>query len=371
MKSIFFLLTGLFPILVFGQFDFHARERELAETLDSLRAAKDNAAKKKWNDIFKKDIANTLEQPHVFDHQFTLLPSVGIIESPDHLLKIVNWNVEQDDQTQVYNAFVLLKDARKGTHKVWELIDKSWMLMGEPKEILESSSWYGALYYSIIPVEKNNKTYYTVLGWDGGTRMSNTKLIDVIHFTGNKLKLGAPIFKTSTETLNRVFFEHSERAYMSLKYESQYKRIIFDHLSPETPAVEGVREFYVPDMSYDAFIFENGKWILKEDVIGVNKKSDAVVINAADPRTGEVKEIETDGKWVDPTSSGSPASKEVHIAVTPDQESKTTSETDAKKKDSKEQKSAMEIYEEKNKGKKDKGGKSILGNTKKPKKKRR
>ena len=58
---------------------------------------------------------------------------------------------------------------------------------------------------------------------------------------------------------------------MSLKYESDRERIIFDHLSPESPSMKKFRSFYVPDMSYDAYILEDGKWILNEDVIGVNK----------------------------------------------------------------------------------------------------
>lgn len=368
MKRALILVFTLSTICSFAQFNFDARENELATLLDSLRASKKDYEKKKWNKEFKDLMANTLNEPTIFDQVFTKLPTVGIIESPDHLLKIVNWNVEQDDKTQAYYAFVLLKDAKRKTHKVWELIDKSFMLPGKPQEMLDADMWYGALYYQIIPVEKSNKTYYTVLGWDGGTSMSNTKLIDVIHFSGNSLKLGAPLFKLKDETVKRMFFEHSERAYMSLKYEERYKRIIFDHLSPETPSMEGVYEFYVPDMSYDAFVFEGNKWVLKEDVIGVNDKQDQISLSVADPNTGEVKTYQRDGAWVDPTSSG-PASKEVHVAVMPDESTTTTSTTKENKTNSNENKTALEIYNEKKHHKRDKGGKSVLGD--KPSKKKK
>lgn len=368
MKHFLLAVVFLNSIAVFAQFNFEQRERDLSVLLDSLRSAKNDFEKKKWNTEFKTLMSSTLSEPRIFDFQFTRLNTVGIINSPDNLLKIINWNVEQDDHSQSYYAFVLLKDAKDKTHKTWELIDKSFLLPGKPQEILNSDMWYGALYYSIIPVEKNHKTYYTVLGWDGGTSMSNTKLIDVIHFSGSNLKLGAAMFKTKEETLKRVFFEHSERAYMSLKYEPQYKRIIFDHLSPETPTMEGVYEFYVPDMSYDAFVYEGSKWILKEDVIGVNKESQQVSMSVADPETGEVKSYESKSTWVDPTSSGSPASKEVHIAVTPEEESTNTGETEDKKKNSDAQKSALDRYNEERKHKKDKGGNSILGPSSRKKK---
>ena len=40
--------------------------------------------------------------------------------------------------------------------------------------MLSENSWFGALYYKIIPVVKN-KTYYTLLGWDGNDMFSNKK----------------------------------------------------------------------------------------------------------------------------------------------------------------------------------------------------
>ena len=60
---------------------------------------------------------------------------------------------------------------------------------------------------------------------------------------------------------------------MSLKFEPEYNRIIYDHLSPETPSMTGFYSYYVPDFSYDAFVFYKSKWILQEAVVGVNKKS--------------------------------------------------------------------------------------------------
>jgi hypothetical protein len=368
------LLSFLFVVqcsAIFGQFNFENRENELSVLLDSLRSAKNNDQKEHWNNQFKTLMSSTLNEPSIFEQTFTKLSTVGVIDSPDGLVKIVNWNVEQDDQSQKYYAFVLHRDLRKNTHVVIELIDNSFMLPGKPDDILDADNWYGALYYQIIPVEKSNKLYYTVLGWDGGTTSSNTKLIDVISFTGSSLKLGQSLFKMGDQNVKRIFFEHSEKTVMSLKWEPEYKRIIFDHLSPETPSMTGFYEYYVPDMSYDALVFEGTKWILKEDVIGVNKSSVEVKLSSIDPKTGEVITESIDNKWIDPTTEGSPASKEVHIAMTPDEElAQADKEKKPKGKSETEPKTALEAYNEKKHHRNEKNPDSIVKTPKKKKTKK-
>ena len=36
--------------------------------------------------------------------------------------------------------------------------------------------------------------------------------------------------------------------------------------------LEGLYEYYVPDGTYNAFKYSNGKWIFKNDVSAINKK---------------------------------------------------------------------------------------------------
>lgn len=363
------LLTLSFHSL--AQFDATVRERELAVLLDSLRASRKNIQKESWNKQFKTLLEQTLHEPSIFEITFPKLRTLGVIDSPDKLVRIVNWNVEQDDGTQKYYAYVLHKDLKKGDHKIIELIDNSMMLPGKPEETLDANMWYGALYYQIIPVEKSNKTYYTLLGWDGGTRMSNTKLIDVLYFTGNSLKLGYPLFKSADKTAKRLFYEHSEKTVMSLRYEPEYNRIIFDHLMPETPTMVGFYEFYVPDMSYDAYILEGNRWVLKEDVIGVNKGQQTVSVSQYDAKKDEVSTYTVENKWIDPTGGSGAGKNDVHVAVLPDSETKNTTEENKKtvKKDPKEM-TALQIYESKKKHKKEKAPSSTMGYAKKKKPKK-
>jgi hypothetical protein len=288
----------------------------LVDLLANLRSAKDDTEKEEKNGLFLDYFRETLTDKSAFTYPFSQLKTVGIIDSPDGLLRIINWNIEQDDETQKYCGFVLKKDERKNEILVTELVDNSAELPLRPEEILTAENWYGALYYKIVPIEKGSKTVYTLLGWDGNSSSSNVKLIDVLYFAGSQLKLGSPIFKLKDQVLKRVFYEHSERAVMSLRYEEEYKRIIFDHLSPESPNLKGFYAYYIPDLSYDAFVLDGTKWLLKEDVIGVNPDDEEkMVVFVRNERTGRVEKKTIKKEWKNPTDS---KSEIPHVAVTPE-----------------------------------------------------
>jgi len=321
MKNVIYLLVLLnsFSVSAVEDSTFVNREKKLVVLLDSLRAAKDDLQKEEKNTEFKNYLFETLQLDGAYSYSFSALKTVGFIDSPDGQLRIINWNVEQDDQTQKYYCFLMHLDEKKKNIELSELIDNSDPFNPRPKEILEANQWYGALYYKIIPVDKGSKTVYTVLGWDGNTASSNIKLIDVLYFTGNTPKLGSPIFKTSEGTFKRMFYEHSEKATMSLKYEEQYKRIIFDHLMPESPNLKGFYSFYVPDLSLDAFVLTGNKWIFKEDVIGINlEKKDETEVYVLNSKTNKVEKKEVKNKWQNPEDNGAPAGGIPHVAVTPE-----------------------------------------------------
>jgi hypothetical protein len=338
-------------------------EGKLSVLLDSLRAAKTDIKRKAANKEFKKLMSETLKLEGAFTYSFTKLKSVGVIDSPDKMIRIVNWNVEQEDLTHNYYCYILHFDTKKKTVQINELMDNSFMLPPQPDDILTADNWYGALYYKIIPIDKGSKTMYTLLGWDGATSASNIKLIDVLYFNGNQPKLGSPIFKMKDQTVKRIFFEHSEKAVMSLRFEEQYNRIIYDHLSPEAPGLEGFYSFYVPDMSYDALLLNNGKWTLKEDVIGVNQQetSEKVTVYAINEKTGLPEKTEIKNKWMNPEDSKAPVGGIDHKAVTPEDELKAEDSS----------KGSKSSREKKINDKRDPSQlNSTLGGTKKKKKKR-
>lgn len=340
MKGFVVLIFSVFSLSLHAQVDslFLSREKQLSAYLDNLRNSKSDLEKETANHTFKNYLQETILIKGAIDYPFSMLKSVGTIKSPDNQFRFFNWNVEQEDETHKYYCFILKFDEKKKEWKTIELIDNSMMLAPQPEDVLDETMWYGALYYKIIPVEKSNKTYYTLLGYDANNNMSHTKLIDVLSFSGNHIKLGSPIFKIKDEVLKRVFFEHSKKCVMSLNYDEARNRIIFDHLSPESQSMEGFREFYVPDFSYDAMKFFNNKWVLEEDVIGINPKSvsrNKSVMRIDIDKEGQLVRHKDNSKWIDPSNPNVPAGENIHTPAFPEGEiSEPTERKKAKKEES-------------------------------------
>ncbi len=317
----FFALTSFFTYAE-GNPVLQEIEQELDSLLDVLRTAETNAEKSSANAEFKQLMTQALNEPGALSYDFTLLETVGVIDSPDKQVRIVNWNVEQEDFSHTYHCFVLYNDNKKDEVRVTELVDMSFGMPSQPTEIIDHENWYGALYYKIIPVKRGSKTIYTLLGWDHNSSLSQIKLIDAMYFTSSAVKFGSPIFKMGKETKKRVFFEHSKKTSMFLNYEAHRERIMMDHLSPESPALKNFRSYYVPDMSYDAFEYEGKKWVLKEDVIGINdnmissQKQEVTVMN----NQGQLEKRIVKTNWQNPEDATAPAGGSEHVAVTPETE---------------------------------------------------
>jgi hypothetical protein len=295
-------------------------ELELEKLLISLREAENNSEKKERNDLFKTKLVEVLNQESSMNYNFTKLTTVGFIPSPDQMVRIVNWNVEQDDQSQKYYCFIQRIDPKKNEYQLHEMTKSLDVMAMRPTDILQSNQWYGALYYQIIPFEKGNRDMYIVLGWDGLGTTSNMKLIDVLYFSGNQAKLGSPVFKVGNETFKRVFYEHSEKTTMSLRFDPKYGRILFDHLSPESPNLIGHYSYYVPDLSYDAFIFKSGKWYLQEDVIAVNAESIEKQEIIVPDEDGNLQKTKIKNRWINPSDKEAPAGGNNHEAALPEGE---------------------------------------------------
>jgi len=317
----FFVATLLSSFISFAQANLSEKEANLNIQLLALRAAKTDDEIDYQNTEFKKEMEAFLKNEGAFKHKFTQLKTVAIIDSPDEKIRIINWNLEYSDLSYKYCAFVMRKDENKDKIIITELVDNLDAYEPKPEGVIDAKNWYGALYYKIIPFERNNKMEYVLLGWDGGTSGSNFKLIDVLTFSGTTLKLGSPVFKAKKSTLKRVIFEYSDKSNMTVRFEEKYGRIVFDHLSPESASLAGVYSYYVPDMSYDSYNYVDGSWILNEDVIAVNPEEakGKKYFYALNDKTGKPEKVPLKKDWIDPTDINK--SEDIkHVARTPESE---------------------------------------------------
>lgn len=257
-----------------------AYEDSLVKILEEMRVATSLKIKFEINNKFEQKLRMLLSLDESFMHDFNELnKKMSTLRAPDNSFRIFNWNMEVPNTEEQYFFCLIMKyDKRKEEYITIELFDKSKYETREPElNVYSDKKWLGALYYKIIPVQKGSKTIYTLLGWDGNNRMSNKKIIETMAFQGSDgVKFGFPVFKVDDDkSKRRIIFQYKKQSSMSLKHEFKKKKdiLIFDHLSPTSPQLEGMYDFYVPDGSFDGFIWENGKWNYQKDVDARTGKS--------------------------------------------------------------------------------------------------
>jgi len=247
-----------------------AFEDSLVSIIEKIRTTETLKEKLIINTHFENTLRKALRYDEAFTYKFESLSKVMSTKtSPDNAFRIFNWNIEVPKTEEHYFFCLVMKyDSRKGEYVIIELFDKSKYATRVEYTVYNNKKWLGALYYEIIPIKKGLSTMYTLLGWDGNNRMSNKKVIETMSFQGkDKIKFGFPIFKYDEDTKRRVVFQYSKKATISVKYQLIKKKeyIIFDHLSPMSGQLAGIPDYLVPDLSFDAFILENGKWKYLKD----------------------------------------------------------------------------------------------------------
>ncbi len=244
-------------------------EDSLLVMLDVVRKTESVPKMEGLNQEFSQTLSKVILMEGAFDYPFQKLSQkMSTITSPDGVFRFFNWNVEDSYKEHNFYALVLKYNEKEDNYEVIKLKDNYRYIFSPDTKSLDHTNWYGALYYQIIPIKKGNKTIYTLLGWNGNNRSSTKKIIEAMTFANHSsIKFGETIFKYGKEMKRRIVFEYSAEANMSLKYYKKKKeqKIVFDHLSPQSPQVEGIRSFYFPDLSFDALYLQGNKWVLVEN----------------------------------------------------------------------------------------------------------
>jgi len=263
------------------------KEQALLLITKKLYSSKTDAEKQKFNNELLAKFDSVLNEPESFDnYQFdSLKKDMAIFISPDSKFRIITWEVEKKDGTYDYFGFIQSKHTdikKKGFRKIktesvqlYPLIDRSSEIKNPENTISDNKKWYGMIYYKIIHTKSKSKDYYTLLGKDNNDKYSQKKIIDVLTFDKSGApRFGADIFNFQKKYPKRVIFEYSATCSMSLKYSPKKDSIVFGHLAPIEPQLEGQFQYYCSDMSFDGFGFKKGKWNYGADVNAVNEKDD-------------------------------------------------------------------------------------------------
>lgn len=224
------------------------------------------------------------------------LPTVAsVLTSPDAMLRIFTWAVVRDNGEYECFGAVQFYNEREEEYQYRLLNDKSEEIMNREESLLTPDNWLGAVYQEIIQTSHGDKTYYTLLGWNGVDNLTERKIIEPVILRGGVPQFGAPLFRRE-RNLRRVVLEYRNDAMVNLSYEEQYveevqrqrvkvrgtnryrteekrkqhkeKMIIFDEVGPQVPGMEGLFQYYVPSGLELAYAFIDGKWELRNGAQG-------------------------------------------------------------------------------------------------------
>jgi len=229
---------------------------------------------------FVKNFVKALRIENSYFYNFDTIKNISVLPSPDNVFRIITWNLALNNQSyRNYGVIQLnpdyLKTVKDTTNlrSYYPLIDRSDFIKNALDTTVSSEHWFGALYYKIIANTYKKQTYYTLIGWDGNTMMSNKKIVESLYFEKNEPRFGASIFdlkdKRFKQPLKRMIFEYNNNANMVLRHEPSKNILVQENVAPTRPQDFGHPETYVPDGSYDFYKFnkKTGHWEKQTDML--------------------------------------------------------------------------------------------------------
>lgn len=134
------------------------------------------------------------------------------------------------------------------------------------------------------------------------------------------MRMGYPIFQEevgSEKLVRRVFFEYSDKASVTVNLNHNLAAIVFDHLVPEQANLEGMFDYYIPDMTYDGYSWSDGIWNYKEDIIAYNDENKKTKQFVPGKNGEEDEVVEMKDVWIDPVDENGPIDNQGHDATAP------------------------------------------------------
>jgi len=115
--------------------------------------------------IFTRSLVQTLKSPYSFKYTFDSLTAIKHIVSPDGRFKFFSWQVDLGDGTYRQRGAMQLP-GNEGQLKLLPFFDNSDFVQNNTLGVYDRKKWIGAIYYDIIPMQYNDQTIYTLLGFD-------------------------------------------------------------------------------------------------------------------------------------------------------------------------------------------------------------
>lgn len=201
-----------------------------------------------------------IENSYLFP--FERVPLLNTIHSEDNKFRVFSMQLTLDNQTCRHYGAIQLNSPKLKLIPLYDLSDTFPLL---PTYMTYNRNWWGQTYYNIVDKKIGKFTYYFMFGYDQNDLWSKKKIIEPMRFLNDStVQFGGPYFevveKEKKKLINRFCLEYKKDASATLNYKPEYKAIVFDHTHPQDEKLEGLYFGYIPDGTYEAFVWKKNKW---------------------------------------------------------------------------------------------------------------
>lgn len=258
-------LCSLLFLLIF-QGIFAQNAEKINMIFEKISNAENDLVKIVLNDSIKTILKDFFEIENSFNADFKQVRYIGKISSTDNLVNIYSWNILLENFS-MFNCIILQKNGKI------DFLEQKKCYKPTENQTVYTHNWYGALYYHIVPFQRNGKTYYVLAGLCENQSSKKIKVLDVLDLHHDTPLLGHPVFLNGNKIArSRVVFEYDANSAMYLEYNAKKKRFEFDHLSPMRIENDEALSFG-SDMSVDGYVKSGDYWKFVEDLNVKNKRA--------------------------------------------------------------------------------------------------
>ncbi len=237
---------------------------DIAYQADIAINAERSAHRLRGQETLLETIDQFLNSNGSYQESLDSIPGFYVMKGED--FRLVSWQLRISDDEFTYSAFIQWKDR----HVYFK--DKRPFINGSGYTTYTPEAWYGAVYFKMIPFERNKQTYYILLGYNAENSLMNTKIVDVLDLSGKEPRLGLPVFISDGDPQTRVMVSYADVSPARVQFDEKLNGILIDHVSPMAGVGPHGESLPIPDGSLDAWILKKGNWELEEEVYDVKMK---------------------------------------------------------------------------------------------------
>ncbi|MGL4347468.1 MAG: hypothetical protein ACRCR9_05265 [Chitinophagaceae bacterium] len=210
--------------------------------------------------------------------------------APDNKFRVITWKIPIPSASNLfsYRGIIQMNDK---TNTLIPLFDGYVFSQNRYRAdgYDNHKNWFGATYYAIFQLEKNEPTY-TLFGLRQDDVFSDKKIIETFSLNKDKsISFGGAFHLNGIDT--NIYTNNNERFIFAFKkgisttflYEKDLKRIVFDQLTSISNSlmgqnklisgISGINNIFVPDGHYLGLKYQgNGTWFFVGDVLNLLKK---------------------------------------------------------------------------------------------------